>query len=1088
MKCNFILIIIFLLACSPLVGQSTRIPDIDLSISKRKTTLAAFFKEVENQTTLSFFYTNETFDVDRTIIFEYDRAFKTLNDYLDFISEKFGVEFKIINNTIGVQKKIKGSQFNIRSDSSRHIPIQITGQITDEDGIPLSTATVVMENNSTGVTTDSEGRFVLENSEPTMLTISHLGFLEQTFFVSTPRHLDVKMILDDHPLDEVIVIGYGSVTKKDLNGAISSVKAEDLQLYPSFDGIELIQGLLAGVEVKSVNGEPGNIPEINIRGITSIGASNAPIVVVDGFVGGLLPPPGDIESIEILKDAASTAVYGSRGANGVVIITTKRGEIGTPVVQLDASYSVKSPLGTYELLDANEYAAYIKEINPSYLSGGQNTDWQDEIYQSGGILNTHLSISGASQYLNYYVSATHFRERGIVVNSSYEGLSLISNLKVRISSNIDFSTNVIIGGSKKEGIISEEPTGGSLDAGVLSTSVLFDPDLGIFDENGNYTVSRTGDAYNNPFSIATENINETNSELAQANLKAEVRLVKGLSLITSLGINTSNSIAGRYIPKTLNAGAAVDGSASVETIDRRNLLTESYFTYSLKRPKANLTFVGGYSYQNQVDQNYFVKSTGFTTDLYSYNNLDAGINPLPPTSSIAETEIVSLFSRLNFGLLSKYLASINLRYDGASPLSENNKYALFPSIALAWKMKKEDFLMGVSIINDLKLRLSIGLTGNQSIPPYTTTAAFTNVLYVENGVIASALSPLRLGNPELIWEKNLQYNTGVDLNIFKNNLTLSLDFYHTTTSNLLFEVPLPGYSGFLTQLSNSGQMINKGVELTLSSYQKIGAVNWHANFNISANRSKIGKLPNDNSILLAQGPQHFTSLGTSSILQEGQPIGMFYGYQFDGIYQIGEKTLEGAGFEQSAGGEKFKDIDGDGNLDDQDRTIIGNPNPDFIWGFNTKLTWKNVDLGILVQSSVGNDIYSLTLLELNGLSGRNNATKEALERWTPDNPSNKTPRAVAGRPLRSSDRFVFDGSYVRIKNLALGYTFAQSLSEKIHFKKLRIYASGQNLFTFTKYPGIDPEVNYQSSNTNRGVDYGTYPNSKSITFGVNCTF
>lgn len=473
-----------------------------------------------------------------------------------------------------------------------------------------------------------------------------------------------------------------------------------------------------------------------------------------------------------------------------------------------------------------------------------------------------------------------------------------------------------------------------------------------------------------------------------------------------------------------------------------------------------------------------------------------------PASQISETQIASYYARLNYSFNDKYLLTFNARYDGSSNFSKNNKWAFFPSAAAAWNMKNEKFMESINFITLLKWRASYGITGNQAIAPYQTLARFSNTFTVINGVPVSAVRPTAVANDNLTWETTAQMDIGVDLGVLNNRVNLTVDYYKLTTSDLLFGVNLPSYSGLTTQLQNIGKVENKGFEFTVTSINTTGSFKWKTDFNVSVNRNKVLELPGGNDILYGSNPSHLVGLGQTQILREGYPVGSFFGWIYDGVYQDGDTFTPGSGFELAAGGEKFRDISGekdangvltgnpDGILNSDDRTIIGNPQPKFTWGFNNDFQYRNFDLNIFFQGVQGNDILSYTLLELETLSGPINSTKIALDRWTTENTNTDVPSRILTRTRRVTSRWVYDGSFARLKNFALGYSVPAASLTRLGMQRLRVYVSAQNIFTFTEYRGFDPEVNYRSesgtdSNRNLGLDYGSYPNAKSYTVGLN---
>ena len=985
--------------------------------------------------------------------------------------------------------------------------ITISGTVTDlTTSEPLPGVNVIIQNTSTGTVTDINGTYQLSvpNGDVT-LVFSSVGFATEEVAVQNRSVIDLQLMQDIQSLSELVVIGYGVQKKSDLTGAVSSVKAEELTAYPAQGTVQALQGRAAGVNIQSNNGAPGASLKIRVRGATSINASSDPIFVVDGFVGAEMPPPQDVASIEILKDASATAIYGSRGANGVIMVTTKRGKTGETQINLNTSYSLQNEINRLDLLNAQQFSDYIQEARPDMELLDGNTDWQDEIFRTGAIQNYQLSISGGSENVKYYVSGSYFDQKGVVLNSSYDRFSLTSNIDIHASEKLDIGLNLFAQRNTTDGVRTQEVSGGS-SAGVIAATFKFEPDQNIYNPDGSFTVARLNDPMDNPYAIATQLQDETVVDLFQANIYAEYEIFDGLNFRTTFGATTNNRRRGTFTPATLREGRnAGGGDARVDGEKETLLLNENYLTYNKAFADIHeLTVMGGYSFQSSSFERWGGRSQSFITDAVSFWDLGSGANVQNPNSGLTEWEIASYYGRLNYSLLDRYLLTFNARYDGASNFSKNHKWAFFPSGAVAWNMKNEQFMDEIDVVSFWKWRVSYGLTGNQAIQPYQTLARFSSVFSVIGGEVVNGARPTQVANESLTWETTAQLDIGVDLGFFNDRINLTVDYYRKLTSDLLFSVQLPQYSGYSSQLRNIGEVENKGWEAMISTRNLTGEFQWNTNFNISFNRNKILTLPDGNDQLYGSGPGHMVGLGTSQILREGEVMGAFYGYIYDGVYQEGDEFLPGGGFEQTPGGEKFRDINGrdsegnltgepDGTLNSDDRTIIGNPHPDFTFGFSNDFTWKNFDLNVFIQGSQGNDLLSYTLMELDLMSGINNATTDALNRWTPENTNTDIPKATTGRTRRVSTRWIYDGSYFRPKNIALGYNLPAGILERLNLEKLRIYVSAQNVFTITDYPGYDPEVNYRSgsgadSNRNLGLDYGSYPNAKSYTVGLNIGF
>ncbi len=984
----------------------------------------------------------------------------------------------------------------------------VSGIVTDEKNTPLQGVSIVIKGNSqAGTSSDLNGRFTLQvPSASNILVFSFTGYQSQEVSLAGRSSINITLQPLESVMEDVVVIGYGTVKKSDLTGSVTKVKGQDLTAYPAVGLAQALQGRAAGVSVQSNNGDPGGGFRVRVRGGTSINAGSDPVYVVDGFVGGILPPPEDIESLEVLKDASATAIYGSRGANGVILVTTKKGTTGKPRIELNASYTSQKEINRLEMLNTDEFLDFVKVRNPNYVSGGANTNWQDEIFQTGNIQNYQLSFSGGNQGVKYFVSGVYFNQNGIIKESAFQRYSVTSNLSFDVSKRVQVGANLFAQRSGRDGVRTQEGTGGASNAGVVGSAYRFQPDLPITNANGSFTIARFGDPIDNPFAIVTQRELNVVTDQFQANVFADIKLFEGLSFRTNLGGNTSNSRAGEYIPTTINEGANIGGQATVVNGKSSNLINENFFTY--KKTLATdhaLTFIAGYSFQKTIDESYTASAQNFVTDAVSFNNLAGGSVAMPPSSSFSEIQLSSYFARANYNYKGRYLLTLNGRYDGSSNFSVNNKWAFFPSGALAWNMGSENFMKDINAISSWKWRISYGLTGNQAIGAYQTLASFSNVFTVINGIPVNAVRPTSVANDNLKWETTEQVNFGTDIGFFNERITLTADYYRMVTRDLLFNLPLPTYSGYSSLLTNIGKVENKGLELSLGGKVLTGDLKWETNINWSNNKNKILELPGGTDVFYSRAPGHMAGIGNTHVLRVGSPVGAFWGYLYDGVYQQGNTFIPGGGFEQVPGGEKYRDINGrgsdgkltgtpDGRLNTDDQTIVGDPNPDFIWGFNNSFSYKGFDLNIFFQGSQGNDVLSFTLLENELLGGNSgNQTKRTLNRWTPTNTNTDIPAAVLSRAQRVSTRVIYDGSYARLKNLSLGYSLPLHITNRMKISRLRFYVSAQNILTFTKYPGVDPEVNYLSGggaagNLNAGIDYASYPNAKNVTFGINVGF
>jgi len=1092
-------------------SQTASIEEIYIHLTMEDATLKDIFSVLENQTEFSFSYNQGIINLNEKVSVS---ANETLGDVLRYLAKETKLNFKRIDGNIYVSKRkilqpAVSESFDITSEYQER---SITGKVTSaEDNSGLPGVSVIIKGSNVGTVTDIEGSYTLEVPINATLVFSYVGFVTEEVQVGNQSVIDLMMTPDLTQLEEIVVVGYGTVKKSDLTGSVASVKSEELTAYPAIGTVQALQGRAAGVQITANNGEPGASFKVRVRGGTSINASSDPLYVIDGFIGGALPPPEDIESIEVLKDASATAIYGSRGANGVIMVTTKRGKKGRTNIDFNASYSLQNEINRLDLLNKQQFTEYIQDTNPDFTALNGNTDWQDEIFQTGNIQNYQLGVSGGSDNINYYLSGTYYDQKGIIINSGFQRFSITSNMEIKASDKFRLGLNLFARRTDQEGARTQEGSGGANNSGVVSAAFKMGPDQPIIDENGNYTLARLSDAHDNAVAVATQYTNETVTDRFQGNLFAEYDILEDLKFRITLGASTDNRRNGQYTPTTLQGGAGVGGDGRMSGNKNTILLNENFLTYSNTFGDHDLTVMAGYSYQSSRSESWSGRSQSFPTDAGLYWNLGTGSVFQRPGSGLSEWELASWYGRVNYSFNRKYLVTINARYDGSSVFSEGKEWAFFPSGALAWNMKEEAFMSDVNAISNWKWRVSYGMTGNRAIGPFQTLATLRadGVTSIVNNAPVNAVTIDQVANENLTWETTTQFDIGLDVGLLEDRIDLIMDYYRMETSDLLFSVPLPEYSGYGSQLNNIGRVENKGFEFTLNSRNLVGEFQWDMGFNLSMNRNEILELPenaNDgNFILYRSGPGHMVGLGDTQILQEGHPVGSFYGWIYDGVYQEGDDFVEGGGFEQEAGGEKFRDIDGlkdddgnltgqpDGRLNNDDRAIIGNPHPDFIWGFNNDFRWKGFDANIFFQASQGNDIFNYTLMELDLMAGRNNATKAALNRWTPSNTNTDIPKANGGRSRRASTRWIQDGSFIRLKNLAVGYTLPQMVVDKMGIRKFRVYISAQNLWTLTDYEGYDPEVNYRSGgardgNRNLGLDYASYPNAKSYTVGLNIGF
>ncbi|REE00088.1 TonB-linked SusC/RagA family outer membrane protein [Marinoscillum furvescens DSM 4134] len=1089
------MIILMYCSLSSAMGQSKTMDEVFVTLNDSNTQLITVLNNIESQTGFQFLYNEGLLDINESVSIA--ATSQPVGSVLRDLSKESGLTFRRVNNDVYVSVKDEEPQARPQVPEVQD-SWKLKGRVTAEDspdGIPG--ATVAIKGTGRGTVTDVYGNYVLEVSRGDVLTISYIGYSPREIQITDQTMLDIDLEMDLSELQEVVVIGYGTTLKSDMTGSVASVGSEELTAFPASGVTQALQGRAPGLSVQSNNGDPGGNFKVRIRGGTSINASSDPLYVVDGFPTGSAPPAEDIESVEILKDASATAIYGSRGANGVIMITTKRGKDGKAKIDFRSSYSVQSEINKLDLLNASEFAEYMNAVEASAgrdpmfddpASLGEGTDWQEEILRPGAIQNHSLSISGGNDNVKYYISGIYYDHKGIIHNSDFKRYSVTSNLDVKASERVNLGLNLFVRRSEQGAIKTQETSSSAHNQGVVGAAYKFSPTLDIYDENGDFTRSIIGDPSDNPYALATERQSNTEQDRVQPNIYAEVKLLEDLKFRSNVGAVISNERRGYYVPRSLIQGESLNGVAELTFRRKTTLLNENYFTYSKDFGNHNLSVVAGYSFQSFDNEYSFSSNQTFVNDAGIYWNMGGGTNLVIPGSSLQRSVLSSYYGRLNYGYKSKYLLTITNRYDGASNFAKNNKWAYFPSAALGWNVHNESFMNDLSVISELKLRASYGVTGNQAIDPYQTLATIEEVLTTQQGNIVNAIAPATIANNDLTWESTSQVDIGADIGLFEDRILITTDYYKMITRDLLFSVPLPEYSGFSTVLKNAGKVENRGFELGINARNLVGAFRWDMDINFSVNRNKILELSDTVDVLYKNSPGAVLG-GENQILRVGQPVGMFYGFVYEGVQQEGEEVISGG---EGVGGEKFKDLNNDGKLSAEDRTIMGNPNPDFIWGFNNTFTYKGFDLNIFFQGTQGNDIANYTRFELDGLIGKSNATAAMKRSWTPENTNTDVP-AIKSRPARFSSRWIEDGSYVRLKSVALGYKFPASVVERMKLRSFRVYVSGQNLWTATNYTGVDPEVSFRSSgkeasNRNLGLDFASYPMAKSFTVGVSVGF
>lgn len=981
---------------------------------------------------------------------------------------------------------------------------RLTGAVVDaKTHEPLPGAVVNIKGTTHGVSTDAEGRFVFVTGQkfPYTLIISYIGY-KRIEVVATGGHIEIPLEAVQSQLNDVVVVGYGTQKKSDLTGAISSVSGPLLkQPVSSID--QALKGAVPGVQVTQTSGQPGGGVSIRIRGGSSIQGGNEPLYVVDGFpiynspagpgilTGTAVNPlasinPSDIESIDILKDASATAIYGSRGANGVVIITTKKGKADKNSVTYEGTYGVQSLRKKIDVLNAKDFAVLRNEVmfdtNPSkgpfqYLSQeqidqlGKGTDWQDEAFRSAPTQNHQLSVSGGNQKTRYFLSGNYYDQDGIVRNTDFSRIGLRANVDAQPYDKLKVSASLAV--SKSDANVAP--------SGFITSLLLMPPTATVYDPGGGYTLRNPFEnIFANPIATINEQINNSTANRLLGTAFAEYSIIDGLNLKVLIGTDVNNTSEKNYIPATIYEGIQTKGIAARGTYNAYSWLNENTLTFARSIKKHAFDVLAGFTQQEFKSDIVRTGAQNFVTDDLTYNSLQSGSTLVRPFSDATSWVLHSYLARVNYNYNSRYYFTASIRTDGSSRFGSGNKWGYFPSAAASWRISNERFFEPLSkTVSDLKLRASFGTTGNLEIGEYQSLATLYSLNYLFGKNTNTGFAPSRLANDQLGWEKTYQYNAGIDIGFFSNRLQLTLDGYYKKTTNLLLNVEIPWTSGQTSSLQNFGSVLNKGVEIGISSRNFTGAFTWTTDLNVSVNHNEV--------LTIGNGAKSYIS--GNYIIQVGQPLGSFYGTVTDGILQTGEETAKGkltGNAVPKAGDRLYKDISGDGSFTTAaDRTIIGNAQPAFIFGFTNNFSWKGFNLSVFLQGSQGNKILNSNRQSLELFTGQQNAASSALGRWTPSNPSQTIPRAKLDPAPVFSDRFIEDGSFLRVRNVTLGYTLPKSVTGKI--SAVNVYVSGQNLLTWTNYTGFDPEVT-SGNNVSPGTDVGIYPVARTVSAGVRVTF
>ncbi|GAB5524859.1 MAG: TonB-dependent receptor [Roseivirga sp.] len=961
--------------------------------------------------------------------------------------------------------------------SSGFAQVSVTGNVKDSQGTDLPGVSILVKSTDNGTVSDAGGNFEIHNVTSTdTLLFRFIGLKTLEIPVGGQTRFAVVMKEDVAQLGDVVVVGYGTQQKRDVTGAVSVVKAKDFQERPNTQFGSLIQGKAAGVQVLSSSGKPSQGISLRIRGTNSINAGSEPLYVVDGVPTGDTRSvnPADIESITILKDAASAAIYGSQGANGVVLITTKRGSTAKTSVSFDSYAGFSEVWNTLPVLSARDYRILMTELgqNTDWNLYQENTDWQDKVFGRGFAQNYQLAISGSNESTNYYISGGWIEDNGAVRSARMDRSNFKVNLDHKASDFLKVGTRIAYTVYSDVDVADNQSVNqGGVLLGALSTP----PNIGVFNSDGTFT-SNPFQNWENPLASTDGLEREYRNSRLIGNAFAELTLGNQLAFKTNIGIDHSNGIFDSFLDPFLTSfGRALNGRAISNTDRNSYYIIDNTLTYAKELRKGRLEALAGV-----VIQKYRWENTGITTQNFAGSGIqtpNAGSDIIVATGFKSEKANQSLISRINYDFDDRYLLTVNFRADGSSVFGPENRWGYFPSFSTGWRVSEEAFFNDFNVISELKLRAGWGIVGNDQIG---NNYAYLGLVggganYPIGGVTQPGTFPASISNNKLKWEQTQQTNIGLDVGLFENRVEVTLDAYWKQTNDLLLNAPLPRTTGFDNAIQNIGSLENKGFEVLINSVNVDKAITWTSNFNFSINRNRVTDLVGQELFLGA-----IAGRGEASLVREGLPLGTLFGYQYGGV-----DPQTGNAFYINQQGESTFTPSPD------DRKVIGDANPDFIYGFTNTISYKGFSMVVFFQGSQGNDILNASRIDLEGMIDPKNQSAAVLGRWQDPGDITDIPRASWGNTdnSRISTRFVEDASYLRLKTLTLSYNLPASWLTRFGLNNARIYTTGENLLTFTSYSGFDPEVNaFGASNTVQGIDFGTYPQTRRIIAGISLTF
>ena len=1128
--------VIFLISTFSLLAAGTYSQNTRISLNLKNVQIKDVLQKIESNTEYFFIYNNQFVDVDKSISINAENQ-----KVIDVLTKLFidqEVEFQVTDRKIVIAPLFMD---NVQQQKT------VYGKVTDSSGASLPGVSVVVKGTTNGSITDLDGNFSISNIPANAnLQFSFVGMKGQEVAIGNKTSINVVMEEDAIGIEEVVAIGYGTMKKSDVTGSVASVNSSSIMDRPVVSAAQAIAGQISGVQIQQISGMPGaEGMAIRIRGTGSITQSNEPLYVVDGYPmegsAFRLVSPSNIESIEVLKDASSTAIYGSRGANGVVIITTKKGK-GKPTVTVNMYAGFQQPEKYFDMMNRDQFVEYFIDgrnqawvdagiikgdpdktphkandtnsrrklypnsstlynipdgkdgyiynfLDPNSVAQMPDNDWQKLLFRDAMMQNYEATFSGGNQNTQYLFSAGYLKQDGIVINSDFNRINLNASinsqinekLKVGFNMNSYFST----GNEQVEGKYSP-----------IQIALQLPPIFPVKNEDGSYgSMVRNYDIFPgdvaNPIGMAEQISTYRKRYGWLAILFADFEITKGLNYKISINGGIQDNNRNYYLPSYVDMDASrapriAEGTNEKQT-DKDWVVEQTLTYHRLFNEKHNFTALAGYTTQKHFYDQLYGAARGFPND--NIKTINAGAM-YDLTGTESEYSMISYLARLNYSYDNKYLLTVAFRTDGSSRFGQDNKWGSFPSFSAGWRVKQENFMQGIETISDLKIRGSYGIAGNNRIGNYSAIGLLNIGYYPTGDALQNTVGPNTMPNDQLGWEKTEQVNLGFDLSLINNRIRLEGDFYNSKSLELLLNVPVPSITGYSSQMQNVGKVQNKGMEFLLTTKNLVNQLKWSSNFNISFNKNEVLEVGPDERPIFASAP----NASNAFITTIGYPIASFYGYVFEGVFMSQEELDKYPHLSQDKVGDgRYRDINEDGKMNANDMTILGDNQPTFTGGFNNNFEYKNFNLGVQFTGSYGADVFSIYKRMIAVYHGDRNAMVEVLDRWkSTEDPGNgqifRPTRTPSGWSRSPSSLWLTDGSYLRLRNVSLSYEFDSIRLSKISVQGLRIYLTGQNLYTWTKNPGYDPEASSEGSGLTKGGDYTGYPSARSIILGLNVTF